>query len=1447
MAAPHLFAPEHRDACGVGFVASRGAVASHELVATAVSCLRRLDHRGARSADGSGDGAGLMTRIPHRLLAAALADQGLDPPAPGRLGVLMVFLPPRRAEVSRAAVAATLALQDVRLLTWRRVPVSPSVLGGWARATMPRIEQALAVAGPSVPDEDEFERRLLLARKEVARVYDAELAAGIASSSCRTVVYKGMFTAARIADFYADFRDPAFVSDFAVFHQRYSTNTFPTWTLAQPFRLLAHNGEINTIRSNRAWMAAREADARAEVWGPRTADLRPFLGPDRSDSASLDNAFELLVRSGRSLAHAKEMLIPPAWENVAGPRSRAPGLLRVPRLPDRALGRPGGHRRLRRTVEVLAAVDRNGLRPARWMVNPDLVLVASEAGVAPEQEARAIATGQLGPGETLAVDLATGEVRHSGALQRELAARRPYRAWISLKTVYVEQPFDELQDYRFDPVRLSRVFGYTAEERRLILAELAQGRLPMGSMGHDTPLAALADPSPRLAQYFHQMFAQVTNPPMDPIRERRVMSLRTYLGRRGSLLAETREHAHLMELASPIISDAELNSITGSSDPAFRSVTLPTLFPAAGGPEALAPAVASLCDAAAAAVADGAAILVLTDRDTDADRAPIPMLLAVGAVHHRLIDEGTRLHASIVVASGCPRDDHDIACLVAYGASAVNPYLAIEQVRAMAAAGAIPVAVQAAQENYRHQLGEGLLKILSKMGICTISAYRGSELFEVIGLDDEVTGLAFRHTPRRVGGFGLAHLAAAVLARHARYDDGGEEAGGFYRHQRHGPPHVFSPGAVLALHQAVRSGREDAWEDYLERVGGRGPAQLRDLITFAAREPVPLEEVEPAGAHRAPLHHRRHVAGSAEHRSPPRPRRGDVLPGWAGQLRRGRTGPGAPRHLARRRHQADRQRPLRSDPLVPGGGGGAADQDGAGSQAGRGRSTPRTQGECRDRPSPEHPAGNPPHLAPSPPRHLLHRGPGAVGRRPQDLPAQRPGLGEAGLRARRRGDRRRGGQGTGRRCGDQRPRGRHRRLPAHLHQARRVALGDRAGRSPPDPGGERHPGPSGARSRRRAAHGERRGDRRPAGSGALRLRHPPPARAGLQDGPSLPPGRLSHRDRHPAPRLAGPLLREPGAGGHPVPPARRRGAPATSRRWEPVRWRKSSGAATCCGRWTRPTPWPGPSTTSWSPSPAAPPPRRFDPPAPSPLGEALAAAAAAHAASGTPLHLDYPISNTDRAVGARLAGIIAARHPAGLPEGSITIRLTGTAGQSLGAFLVPGVHLHLEGTANDGVGKGMAGGSIAIVPRAAGAGPSHGAGNAALYGATGGRLFVAGRVGLRFAVRNSGARAVVEGCLDHGCEYMTGGTVAILGPTGHNLAAGMTGGVLFVWDPTGEAPRRFAVTSPQAAHPSPSDLDELHALLQEHLTATASPTAAAVLADWDRSRGQFWAMRPSPA
>ncbi|HEU4894730.1 MAG TPA: glutamate synthase central domain-containing protein, partial [Acidimicrobiia bacterium] len=670
-------------------------------------------------------------------------------------------------------------------------------------------------------------RALFLARKRMER--GAPPGFSIPSASSRTVVYKGLFTASRIAEFYWDLRDPDFETAFAIFHQRFSTNTFPSWDNAQPFRALAHNGEINTIQSNRSWMVARERGATPGVWGDRLPDVFPFLQPDLSDSASLDNAFELLLQSGRSLPHVKEMLIPAAWENVTdlSPELSAfyeyHAFLTEPWDGPAAIAVTDG-------VSLLAGMDRNGLRPARWTLTPDVVIVASEVGVCPEEEAHALETGQLGPGELIFFDGVTGEVGRSDDVKERLARALPYSDWVSTEALHIQAPFDSLNDDRFDAGALTRVFGYTAEERRLILAPLAQGATPTGSMGDDTGLAVLAERPRRLTRYFHQMFAQVTNPPMDPIREKLVMSLRIQLGRRGSLLEDSPSRAHLIELASPILSDEELNSIVRTGDRRFFSHWIAATWEASGGPDGMKQRIDEICTESADAVRLGASILVLSDRETSAAEAPIPILLVVGAVHHHLIDEGVRGDVSLVVVSGEPRDAHDIAALIGFGASAVNPYLAIDQVIDLARSGMIDIDPVTAQENYRSGLETGLLKIMSKMGICTLSAYRGSELFEVMGLSEDVSHRAFRNAPRRLRGVGFSHLANQALRAHADFRSGEAMPGGFYKHRRGEEFHITGPKIVLDLQKSVRSGETEAWGKYLNTIGDRSPALVRDLL-----------------------------------------------------------------------------------------------------------------------------------------------------------------------------------------------------------------------------------------------------------------------------------------------------------------------------------------------------------------------------------------------------------------------------------------------------------------------------------------------------------------------------------------------------------------------------------------------------------------------------------------
>ena len=605
---PLVAQAEHHDACGVGFIATRHGLPTHRVLRLGVDCLRRLDHRGARAADGTGDGAGILTELPYRLLERELRARDIEPPSRDRLAVVSVFLPPNAADEARQLVNGALAYEDVEVLAWRTVPTDPQVLGDRARATMPLIEQVI-VEVPGI-DEDAVERHLFLARKYVERRARAENLEGfsIASASGRTIVYKGLFAASYIRDFYWDLRDPVYETRFAIFHQRYSTNTSPTWEMAQPFRTLAHNGEINTVRSNRAWMQAREVRGSSPIWGERARDLAPYLQPSQSDSASLDNAFELLLRSGRGLEHVNEMLIPSAWENVADmdPQLRAfyeyHAFMSEPWDGPAAIASTDGR-------SLLAGMDRNGLRPARWTLSPDVLLVASEAGVCPEEESAAVRTGQLGPGEAISIDSHTGEIRLPREVRDFLAKRFDYRDWISGETLYVQNPFVNSEDDLLDRTASARVFGYTAEDRRMLLQPMALGKTPTGSMGNDTPLAVLSPKPRRLSHYFHQLFAQVTNPPMDPIREKMVMSLRSYLGARGSLLEETQQQAALIELASPVISGAELDQIVRSGDPRFFSFWIATMWHPDGGPGEMRARLERLADDAVEAVRGGATSL----------------------------------------------------------------------------------------------------------------------------------------------------------------------------------------------------------------------------------------------------------------------------------------------------------------------------------------------------------------------------------------------------------------------------------------------------------------------------------------------------------------------------------------------------------------------------------------------------------------------------------------------------------------------------------------------------------------------------------------------------------------------------------------------------------------------------------------------------------------------
>lgn len=1433
---------QHHDACGVGFVATRDAVASHRIVRLGVQCLHALDHRGARSADGTGDGAGLMTRIPFRVIERDLVAHGFNVPTRDHIGLIMTFFSKSAVEELKQTIETALEANRLRLLMWRVVPVGSSILTETAAKSQPVIEQAVVtVASPNM-DQEDFEKALFLARKQIERS-EAPDDFAIVSASCRTVVYKGLFTADRIEQFYWDLGDPMYESDFAIFHQRYSTNTHPAWALAQPFRMLAHNGEINTVQGNRAWMIARSNDLGESIWGDRTQDLAPLVRPGNgSDSASLDEAMEVLVRSGRGVAHVKEMLMPQAWENVTdlAPRLKAfyeyHAFLVEPWDGPAAIAATDGR-------TLVAGLDRNGLRPARWTVTPDIVIVASEAGVAPDVEILATETGQLGPGEILEIDLADGTISFSDEVKAGLAAHAPYSDWITTQTAYIHDPFDPLQDERFDAEALGRVFGYTAEERRLILLQMAEGREPILSMGNDTGLAALSKLPQRLTRYFHQAFAQVTNPPMDPIRERLVMSLRTYVGRHGSLLEETPRQAHMMELTSPVLSDADVEKLRTSTDPSFASAWFDILFDPAGGADGMVEAVKKVCVEVERAVADGAAVIMLSDRATDAIRAPIPIALVVGAVHHHLIDVGLRLHTSIIAVSGEPRDAHDLACLIGFGAAAVNPYLAIEQVRAMAADDKVPQSAIEAQENYRTSLENGLLKIMSKMGICTVKSYRSSELFEAIGLDEDVCELAFRFTQRRVGGVGFPRIAADAIERHARYSHEGDEAEGFYKFRHGGVPHTAAPRTGLALRKAVRSGEDEMFDSYLrlvqeEHVG----TELRDLLSIEPLgEPVAIDEVESVErimrrfvtaamslgaiskeAHETLAEAMNHIgalSNSGEGGEDP-DRFGTKLNSGIKQIASGRFGV-TPGYLA----SAEEFQIKMAQGSKPGEGGQLPGHKVSEEIAKLRHTEP---GVTLISPPPHHDIYSIEDLA-----QLIY-----------DLKSFKP-LARVSVKLV-------SGPGIGTIA-----------VGVAKASADAITISGNAGGTGASPlVSIKHAG-SPWEIGLAEAH-------QSLVANGLRSTVLLETDGGLRTGKDIVVAALLGADRFgfgtlPLIALGCKMVRQCHLNTCPVGIATQR---------EDLRAKYSGsveqvielfrllardvqrilarmGAVSIhdvIGRADLLAASGGSVADDFAKLLVRADfgrDRSFRRIARSPLGEQLAEVGRAALRGDGPISVAYPISNRDRAVGTRLSGEIAAiKGDEGLDEGMLSVRLSGTAGQSLGAFLTNGIDIDLDGVANDYVGKGMGGGSIAIRPSTGSSTIVHGAGNACLYGATGGRLYIAGAVGQRFAVRNSGADAVVEGTSDHLCEYMTGGRIAVLGTSGRNISAGMTGGVLYLHDSDGALPASLSDSAPALKELDDSDAAELKLMIESHVNRTGSARGKELLSDWENAVTSFRVLRP---
>ncbi len=866
-----LYDPIHEhDACGVGFVVNMKGVASHTIIEQGLQILANLTHRGACGCDPlTGDGAGILTQMPDAFLRKACATLDLTLPPAGEYGAGMVFLPERVDERNECLEMFEKVVREEgqRLLGWRRVPVDASKCGPLARESMPEIRQIFIARGRTTPDTAALERKLYVIRKRVERLVresglrDSE-SFYVPSLSCKTINYKGLLLPDQIPQFYQDLTDPDFTSALALVHQRFSTNTFPSWDRAHPYRFVAHNGEINTLRGNVNWMHARESMFASPLFGDDVEKLFPIIAPGGSDSAGFDNALELLVHTGRPLSHAVMMMIPEAWQKHESMSAEKRAFYRYHACLTEAWDGPASIAFSDGTV-IGAVLDRNGLRPSRYVVTKDgLVVMASEVGVLDIAPENVVAKGRLQPGRMFLVDLAEGRIIADEELKAAIARRQPYQRWLDENLTRLENlpaptatpaPYD-------DGERLTRqqAFGYTLEDLKFLMSPMAlNGQEAIGSMGTDTPLAVLSDKPQLIFNYFKQLFAQVTNPPIDPIREELVMSLKATIGRQENLFEETAAHCRQLELEEPVIDNAALAKIKGLERDKLRAVTIPMLYPVADGGAGLEKALAVLCWEAEVAITSGATLLVLTDRGMDEANAAIPSLLATAAVHHHLIRVGTRTRCGIVLESGEPREVQHFSLLVGYGAGAINPYLAIETVQELVRNGALKnVSEEEAVAHYLKAANKGILKVMTKMGISTLQSYRGAQIFEAIGLNRELIDAYFTGTASRIEGVGLDAVAAESAARHAHaYTiapelDGDLDPGGQYQWRRRGEFHMYNPNSIAKLQHAVRAGSYKLFKQYSEVVNdeSRNLCTLRGLLKFRPSKSIPLDEVEPASA-----------------------------------------------------------------------------------------------------------------------------------------------------------------------------------------------------------------------------------------------------------------------------------------------------------------------------------------------------------------------------------------------------------------------------------------------------------------------------------------------------------------------------------------------------------------------------------------------------------------------
>ncbi|RCR65878.1 glutamate synthase large subunit [Larkinella punicea] len=1479
-----LYRPEfEHDACGIGFVAHVKGRKSHQIVEDALTMLTRMDHRGAVGYEpNTGDGAGILIQIPHELYVDECRKLSFSLPSAGDYGVGMIYMPKdeRLRKECRDILNRTIKKLNLELIGYRVVPVDSSDLGNGSRSVEPVMEQVF-IRKPETQTSDEFERKLYIVRNYSSRIIN-ETVAGVennfyySSLSSRVITYKGQLTTKQLRDYFPDLQREELVSALGVVHSRFSTNTFPSWKLAQPFRYIAHNGEINTVKGNVNWMKTAEAMLESKLFTPEElAMLRPICNLNQSDSANLDNAIELLVMSGRSLPHVMMMLVPEAWD---GNESMDPERHAFYEYHAAIMEPWDGPASISFTDGriVGATLDRNGLRPSRyWVTDEDVVIMASEAGVNDIDPARVVKKGRLQPGRMFVVDLEQGRIISDEEVKADICSRQPYKQWLEeykIKITDLPKPVRTFSHMRKqDITQRQQAFGFTSEDLRMILAPMSEtGLEALGSMGTDSPLAILSEQSQHLANYFKQLFAQVTNPPIDSIRERAIMSLISFVGATGNLLSEDPEHCRLIELTQPVLTIEEFDKLRFVDKNHFQAKTINTYF-RADDSTGLERALERICRYAEDAIEDGFEIIILSDRAIDSDHAPIPSLLATSAIHHHLIRRGLRGQVGILVEAGDVWETHHFATLIGYGASGINPYMAFETITDMKERGLIQVdyPVEKLHQNYIKAVNKELLKIFSKMGISTLQSYQGAMIFECLGLNKEVVDKYFTGTISRIGGMGLEQIGREILVRHRQAFPENNvlnprlEVGGVYQWKQRGEAHIFNPDTIHLLQQATKKNDYQIYKKYANLIDDqtRKALTLRGLMKFKKGNPVPIEEVEPIesiftrfatgamsfGSISWEAHTTLAIAmnriggksnsgegGEDELRYTPLAN-GDNMNSGIKQVASGRFGVTS--------HYLTNARELQikmAQGAKPGEGG---QLPGHKVDDWIGRTRHSTPGVGLISPPPHHDIYSIEDLA-----QLIFdlKNANRAARISVKLVSE-AGVGTiaAGV-AKAHADHilisgHDGGTGASPLSSI-----RHAGLPwelglAETHQT--LVRNKLRGRVTVQTDGQIRTGRDLAIAALLGAEEFGVATAALVSVGCIMMRkcHLNTCPVGVatqnKDLRALFTGKPEHvvnmftflatELREIMAELGFRTINEM------VGQSQMLEMRKDIKHWKydhvdlsAVLFKDANNLDVALYKQ-----------------------EEQDHGMTDILDWELLKVSKPALEAGESVYAEYPIINLNRAVGTVLSNEISKVYAGkGLPEGTIHFKFRGTAGQSFGAFNTHGIKLELEGDANDYFGKGLCGAQLIVYPdRMAPFKPEENSivGNVSFYGATSGEAYIRGMAGERFCVRNSGAKVVVEGIGDHGLEYMTGGLAVILGSVGRNFAAGMSGGVAYVWDQEGDFASKVNGEMVNLEALDSEDVALIKEFVEKHFQYTTSNVALQLIQDWDNLIKQFVKVMPS--